>query len=257
MPDAREVYDMVTKQKPPEPGALERQQKRQVRAARNKKIGAFTAAAAIGLVAIVLLLALRPGQNTTAPATVPPPVNPSDTAAVAVATDFVEAYGAHDSNRALNDLGPVPVLDLLTTVSTPNELRLLMSWLDATGYKQLLDGCEATDSTGTSTDVHCTFDYQGLRSDRIGLGPYSGSSFDLTVQDGKVVQASVYCQTQRFSPQVWEPFASWVSRVYPADAVVMYTDTSLSDFNVTAESVRLWRQHTKEYVQHVLTTTIG
>ena len=48
MPDVREVYEMVTKQKPPEPGALERQQKRQVRTARNRKIGAFVVAAAIG-----------------------------------------------------------------------------------------------------------------------------------------------------------------------------------------------------------------
>jgi dipeptidyl aminopeptidase/acylaminoacyl peptidase len=42
MPDVREVYEMVTKQKSPEPGALERQQNRQVRTARNRKVGAFT-----------------------------------------------------------------------------------------------------------------------------------------------------------------------------------------------------------------------
>ena len=46
MPDVREVYEMVTKQKPPEPGALQRQQKRQVRTARNRKVGAFAIAAA-------------------------------------------------------------------------------------------------------------------------------------------------------------------------------------------------------------------
>ena len=53
MPDVREVYEMVTKQKPPEPGALQRQQKRQVRTARNRKVGAFAIAAAIGLAAVV------------------------------------------------------------------------------------------------------------------------------------------------------------------------------------------------------------
>jgi hypothetical protein len=251
MPDAREVYDMVTKQKPPQPGALERQQKRQVRAARNKRIGAFTTAAAIGLVAIVLLLALRPGQNTTAPATVPPPVSATDQAAVAVATDFVKAYGAHQANRAVGDLGPVPVLDLLMPVSAPDEFRLLLSWLDATGYKQYLDGCAVTGSSASGTEVHCTFDYQNLRSDEIGLGPYSGSSIDLTVQNGKVVQASMYCEIQRFSPQMWEPFASWVSTTYPKDATVMYTDASLTDFSLTPPSVWLWEQHTKEYVKVV------
>jgi len=86
MPDIREVYEMVTKQRPPEPGALERQQKRQVRAARNKKIGAFAVAAAIGLVAAVLILVNRPGGNATTPADEVPTVNPAEAEAGAVGT---------------------------------------------------------------------------------------------------------------------------------------------------------------------------
>ena len=76
MPDVREIYEMVTKQKPPEPGALERQQKRQVRTARNKKLGAFAVAAAIGLVAVALFLGTRPGGNGTTPADESPTVAP-------------------------------------------------------------------------------------------------------------------------------------------------------------------------------------
>ncbi len=56
MTDVREVYDMVTKQKPPEPGALERQHTRQVRTARNRKIGAMVVAAAIGLGALIAVV---------------------------------------------------------------------------------------------------------------------------------------------------------------------------------------------------------
>ncbi len=59
MPDAREVYEMVTKQKPPEPGVLERQQKRQVRTACNRKIGSFEVAAAIGIAALVAMIQVR------------------------------------------------------------------------------------------------------------------------------------------------------------------------------------------------------
>jgi hypothetical protein len=86
MPDVREVYEMVTKQKPPAPGALERQQKRQVRAARNKKIGAFAVAAAIGAAAVVLVLANRPGGNATTPASEAPTVNPAEAGAGVVGT---------------------------------------------------------------------------------------------------------------------------------------------------------------------------
>jgi hypothetical protein len=57
MTDVQEVYEMVTKQKPPEPGALERQHTRQVRTARNRKVSAIAVAAAIGLVALIAVLA--------------------------------------------------------------------------------------------------------------------------------------------------------------------------------------------------------
>jgi len=59
MPDVREVYEMVTKQKPPEPGALERQQTRQARVVRNRKVGAFAVAAAIGIAALVVMIQAR------------------------------------------------------------------------------------------------------------------------------------------------------------------------------------------------------
>jgi Tol biopolymer transport system component len=63
MPDVKEVYEMVTKQKPPEPGALERQRNRQRRAARNRKAGviALVAALLVGLGVFVLVHA--PGKN--------------------------------------------------------------------------------------------------------------------------------------------------------------------------------------------------
>jgi hypothetical protein len=79
MPDVREVYEMITKQKTSEPGALERQQKRQVRAARNKRIGAFTVAAAIAVAAVVLVLVTRPGEDATTPADGSPTAVPTVT----------------------------------------------------------------------------------------------------------------------------------------------------------------------------------
>lgn len=93
MPDVREAYEMVTKQKPPEPGALERQQRKQVRSARNKRFGAFAVAAAIGLAAVVLLLANRPAENVKTPATAPTTRHPIDPAATEIATDFARAVG--------------------------------------------------------------------------------------------------------------------------------------------------------------------
>ena len=59
--DIREVYEMVTKQKPSDTGALERQRTRQIRTMRNRKVGAFAVVAAIVVAAVAVILATRPG----------------------------------------------------------------------------------------------------------------------------------------------------------------------------------------------------
>jgi hypothetical protein len=49
---------------------------------------------------------------------------------------------------------------------------------------------------------------------------------------------------------MWDPFAEWVSTNYPEDVAVMY-ESGFSDYQLTEESIRLWEQHTKEYVKEV------
>jgi WD40 repeat protein len=89
MPDVREVYEMVTKQKPSEPGALERQHTRQIRTARNRKIGGLVVAAAvIAAVAAVLSVALGgtpPDQTAGNPSQVP--ANPPPYSATVASTE--------------------------------------------------------------------------------------------------------------------------------------------------------------------------
>jgi hypothetical protein len=89
VPDVREVYEMITKQKRSEPGALERQHKRQVRSARNKRIGAFAVAAAIAVAAVALILEARGGQKRGTPANHPPPTAPSTMAPPIVSGPFL------------------------------------------------------------------------------------------------------------------------------------------------------------------------
>jgi hypothetical protein len=85
----------------------------------------------------------------------------------------------------------------------------------------------------------------------MGVGPFTGSAFDLVVRDGEVVRVSQSWEIQEFSPQVWEPFAEWVSTTYPQDAAVMYVDESLSGVRLTQESIRFWARRTREYVEEV------
>jgi hypothetical protein len=179
---------------------------------------------------------------TSAPAQAP------ETAAKEVATSFLEAYGAFDADRAITYLADDANLSPLG-VGGNQEFRLLLSFFEAQGYEQMLAPCEETGTSSAGTYVRCPFDFHAIRSDEIGRGPYSGSYFDLTVRDGEIVRASNYFETAKFSPEMWEPFAEWVSTTYPDDAAVMYNPT-LTNFQLSEESIRLWERHSREYVKN-------
>ena len=208
----------------------------------------------IAVAAPLLVLAACDGRDE-APATVNP--TPAESNAEEIATSFVEAYGAFDAEEAITYLAPdATILDLIGSVGahrgvqgTPDELRLLMSLLQAEGYRQKLDACEAQVESASGTLVHCTFDFHLFGSDRLGLGPYDGSSFDLTVVDGEIVRAAASFEIEEFSPEMWEPFEAWVSEAYPDDATAMYDDETHTGVRLSEESVRLWRRHVREYVE--------
>ena len=63
MPDLREVYQTVTEQRPPAPGALGRQRDRQQRSLRNRKLG--TIALSAGLVLAAILVVVLAGTGAT------------------------------------------------------------------------------------------------------------------------------------------------------------------------------------------------
>ena len=177
---------------------------------------------------------------------------------VEVATSFVEAVGASDAEQAISYLGDDAEISLMiSSVGAPGvegtlgEFRLLLSLFEAQGYKQMLESCEDLGSSASGTSLSCTFDYHNFRSDEIGRGPFSGSSFSLTVRDGEIVQARMDFGIEEFSTQMWEPFASWVSKAYPEDAAVMYGDETHSGVRLTEESIGLWERHTRGYAEEV------
>jgi hypothetical protein len=172
------------------------------------------------------------------------------------AVQFVEAIGAFDADQAITYLSDDPSISELVAsmgtpgvIGTPEELRLFISLLEAQHYRLMLDSCDEGLATSSGTPVHCTFDYHLFGSDQVGLGPFGGSSIDLTVSGGEIVRASQQWGIDEFSAQVWEPFAQWVSEAYPEDAAVMYADESYTGVSLTEASVQLWQQHVREYTK--------
>lgn len=170
--------------------------------------------------------------------------------AESIATAFVEAYGAFDADTAASYLAADA--DLSSFEWDGGDWRLSNALAEAQGFKLLLDSCEAGRVSVSGTIVSCSFDFHSLRSDEIGLGPFSGNTFDVRVLDGEIARASMRLNyLAEFSPQVWEPFALWVAENYPEDVEIMYTNSSQSLEALTEESVALWEQRTREYVDVV------
>lgn len=202
---------------------------------KRKRIGAL-AAAAVAIVLVAGFLIIQSRDEASA-----------NDQAEGVATSFLEAFGAFDVEQAKTYLADDATIASMTE---QDDLRLLVAYLEGTGYKQILNDCEGAGNSDSGS-IHCTFDFHGLRSGEIGRGPFGGSSFDLFVHDGKIVRVTQHWGTEKFSPQMWEPFAGWVSTAHPKDVAVMYTDESHSNVRLTEESVRLWDARTREYVEKV------
>lgn len=172
-----------------------------------------------------------------------------------VASGFQEAYGAFDAERAIAYLAEdADIRGLIESVNpgqvegTQDEFRLLLAWLQAMGYKQVLHPCGELISSATGTKLRCLFDFHGIRSDEIGRGPYRGSFFTFTVEHGRIIEAAKHFETEEFSGQMWEPFSSWVFETYYEDALAMYWSDG-AGARLTEESVRLWELHSQEYAQ--------
>jgi hypothetical protein len=125
-----------------------------------------------------------------------------------------------------------------------------MVWLQAAGYEQTLDGCEQGRSTGDIVAVQCAIEFHLFGSEQIGRGPFTGSTFDLSVRDGKVVSASLNYDLSKFSPQMWDPFRDWVRATYPKDFNVMYNNDGTLESH-TDRSNQLWAEHVQDYVLYV------
>lgn len=249
MPELQEVFRMATQQVKPDPGALERQHSRQRRRSVGKKVGAFTVAAAIGLAAVLLIWASRPSDQTV-PADTAPAVNPTD-AATDVARGFLDALGSFDAEGMMTyAAGDADITGVTEGTNDLEGLSSMLSWLEASGYRQTITSCEAT-ANDPEVTVACAYDFHGIRSDEIGRGPFTGGIFTVVVRDGEIVSASRYWDLDEFSPQMWEPFADWVRSTHPGDFDVMYVDDG-TNFNLTERSIRLWEKDSKAYVKAVL-----
>jgi hypothetical protein len=203
---------------------------------RNWIIGIAAAAAVV--VGALLVFQLRSDA----------PVAGQPRTAVQIATDYLAAVAARDPDGVASLVSAEALADL----GSMEALRAEFQWREASGFELLPGSCEEANSTPTEVFVECAYDYHGIRSAELGLGPYTGSTYMFTIrdQDIVVVRDLIVYTSNGFAREVWEPFAEWVSQTYPDDLAVMYTP-GYTDFQLTEESIALWEQRSREYVEFV------
>jgi hypothetical protein len=226
--------------------------RRRDRKRRNQRIAAGVVGIAVFVAAIWVVTTAGSFDRTTTPAD--KPTVPPEAAAEEVALGFLDAYAAFDAQKAMTFVADDADLSSLMDVtqqfpSNAEGLSLRLSLLQAVGDETTVTSCEAA-PFGYDTSVVCGFVFHALGSDQLGRGPFSGSSFVFTVRDGAIVRAGAARNLHKFNRQMWKPFAEWVSSMYPKDAAVMYVDGTL-EARFSLESIRLWEQHTRDYVKAV------
>jgi hypothetical protein len=145
MPDVREVFQMSTQKVRPDRGFTERQEFRQRRRVRNRKIGAYVLVAGIAAVAVIGFAAVRGENDTTVPASPAPP----SAAAPPVVTHSFFDIATGERSPVTADLREARLLEV-----SPNGRAIAYSTCcdDDALYVANLDGSEAEVITPAELD---------------------------------------------------------------------------------------------------------
>ena len=250
----------------PEP-SFDRFRQRRDRRRRRRRIATGVAGTAMGAALVAAAVTVLPLGDGPAPIepdmtiavsegsagqTTSTSTAPAEPSAIAVATGFAEAYGAHDADAVIAHLaddfgGGVELGDI---GRTPREIGLVVSLFEAQHSQQILQQtCAEVDRSSDGVVVRCPFDSHGFGSAELGFGPYTGHSWQLTVRDGEVVEARIeYNNIEQIIEQTIRPFGWWVEANHPDDIPLMYINGNLTDFRLGEESAGLFEQRLEQYV---------
>ena len=209
----------------------------------RRRLIAFATATAL---TVVVVPAARSDATTDPPTA-------QATAGERVVTRFLDAYGHFKANRALKLLTEDTIVrgnGWPGGWGSRERFRSELAYMKAQGVELIVNDCEEQSDTALGASVRCAFDYHAIRSDEVGLGPYSDNYWDFVVRNGKITSSAATWAylTNGFSAERWEPFQAWVTGTHPEDLPVMYP---VGDTTITEESIRLWEQRSKEWVAAV------
>jgi len=182
----------------------------------------------------------------------------SEATAMQTATGFVDALSSFDVPRARHLLAPGATFSGAVDSRSWAEV---MRFFHQTGGRIIPDSCFVLDQTSLKTVVDCPYSYQLMRSGDLGLGPYTGSTFEITTRNGQVTHVYMDHETDTngWSSQMWTPFATWIDTFHHHDGATMYPDWPRQHhWPATNQAIRLWSERTRQFVhyaRHLCSTT--
>ena len=96
----------------------------------------------------------------------------------------------------------------------------------------------------------CSYTMENAWSQALGVGPFTGSTFEFVIADGQIQQIIHYFDFNLFAPQVFEVWVAWLNDTHPDDVDVMYDFTDgVATIHSTPEALALQEQYTNEFVE--------
>ncbi len=209
-------------------------------------------AAAAAAAAVIAALVVVDGRGADRADTPAGPVD--EGAAIELASDFVDALAAYDAERAVSYLADDARIRLRTSTLDATLIGPQLRWTRAAGFRLLPRPCEPSNvsAPAPAATIACAYAVQGLGSERLGRGPFSGYVLRLTVEDGEIVSGSEHIGHDGFSGVMWEPFTAWLVSNHADDAASMYADwPAVTQPALTERSAMLWARNVDRYVRAV------
>jgi len=202
------------------------------------------------------------------PSSAPLEIDPAVTAALDVASRFMDGFARRDISVIEETAVEGQVRGLL--VGNFDTLQTEFAWLDAIGWTMTVDACVVDRPDPERTTVTCFVVIDNAWSRALGTGPYDAEFYiSLTPPGGEYGVEGPFDRwtvTERLSSEqfprtafeleTWDPFVEWVDANHPSDFTTMVLPGMASDLHLfpafpalTDESVELWRRHTDEFVR--------
>jgi len=133
-----------------------------------------------------------------------------------------------------------------SVVATVEEYGAWLDWQAAIGIFETVTACSET-PIGLAVEVSCTYIFGNAWSDTLGVGPFTGSSYDFVIADGRIQEMKNNFDPREYGPQANDVFRRWLRSNH--ETTSMIDDASANQAPIlTAESIALWEQYTKEFV---------